>query len=510
MTLNVDEPLHPGASFRVKVWADDQSASKGESGEDVAIRVPKAQREFVLSVRLLVSAHFELPASKPKRVTLRRDKSSTSHAVFAVRVRDERLPNCQAEITALFQHDGRPAGKVVRQPKILGISPTPPSSYSLAFAPDVIVTPDRDPPPAMTEFQTAKAGSARPDVTISVLDTGERDLRHYRLIVETASGQRWEFPWVLPKRSDEIVQSAMELFVKADMSATGRISALKGAGVSMFEVTPIDFQQRFWRLVEKHKPQTILIISEEPYIPWELMVPTRWSEDDRRIDRPPLGVEFSIGRWVNRQYLQPPQRLPFSFTFVVAPRYAIGPQLKYAEREAKLVATSFRPSERIRPANLESVEQSVSKRDVRLLHFVGHGDATSQQTLYMDNKKDNLSCAQFKGLRGFVDRFPRARTFVFLNACEVGRPAPSLVGVGGLANEFLAIGAGAVIAPLWSVEDDVAFEVAKYFYETLQKSPRMPFAKILQTVRKKAYDGDAKDTWAAYSFYGSPNAALRG
>jgi hypothetical protein len=301
----------------------------------------------------------------------------------------------------------------------------------------------------------------------------------------------------------------MDVFVQSDETATGttgRIAALTGAGISMFEATPSRFQELFWRFVDTN-PKTILVISEEPYIPWELMVPTRWSRGTRE-QRDPLGVEFSIGRWQHRQYIAPPQKMAFKLTYVVAPRYSSERRLRHAEREAKLVARSFPPSRRIDPANVTTLDQSVGERDVTLLHFVCHGADKSPQTIYMDHERDNLNSLQVKALKGFVRTFPRARTFVFLNACEAGRPTPALVGIGGLANEFLAIGAGGIIAPLWSVADDVAFEVATEFYEAILRSPRRPFAAIFRDIRRKAYSGKAEDTWAAYCFYGDPNATL--
>jgi CHAT domain-containing protein len=183
--------------------------------------------------------------------------------------------------------------------------------------------------------------------------------------------------------------------------------------------------------------------------------------------------------------------------------------LQYAEAEAKLVAQAFPPSQRIDPANLTALDKKLGDSSVTLLHFVCHGEDKSPQKIYLDNEIDNLNCLQVKGLEGFVRTFPRARTFVFLNACEVGRPAPALVGIGGFANSFLEIGAGGVVAPLWSVADDIAHSVAKEFYETVRRSPKTPFAKILQGIRKKAYMGTAEDTWAAYCFYGDPQAALQ-
>jgi hypothetical protein len=507
MDLSVPGPLRAGAEFHVDVWTDERQAREGELTEPIVVPMPARVRSIALSVTLLVSAHFRTRGETHKQLTLRRDLPESDHVSFTVSVRRGRLPRSQPELTALFSHGERPAGKVVRQPSIAGLDPQPPAPRKVAFAPEMEVTPEVAPPPARVEIE---ARARRADVTISVLDSGERDGRHYHMIVDAADGARWEGPWVLAQRSDELVKSAMDVFVQSKetgTSTTGRIAALTGAGIDMFAATPPEFQQLFWRFVEK-KPKTILVISEEAYIPWELMVPTRWSRSGRT-QREALGVEFSIGRWIHRQYVSPPQAMSFKLTYVVAPRYASDRQLRHAEREAKLVAKSFPPSRRIDPASVTTLDRAIGERDVTLLHFACHGQDAAPQTIYMDNEKDNLNCLQVKALQGFVRTFPRARTFVFLNACEVGRPAPALVGVGGLANEFLAVGAGGVIAPLWSVADDIAFDVAKAFYKGVSRSPRRPFAAILRDIRRKAYSGRAEDTWAAYCFYGDPRATLR-
>jgi hypothetical protein len=508
MNLSAPEPIPVGAAFDVDVWADERRAREDERSEPLAVRMPKGVRELALSVRLLLSPHFRAEGTTRKDLIVRRDRRETDHLKFAVSVRDGNLPSSRPEITAIFSYHGRPAGKVVRQPAIAGFRPKPPASRKLAFAPEMVVSPDAEPPDPIAEIQTNARGA---DLTISIVDAGEKDGRHYHMIVHAAGGEHWEGEWVLPKRSDELVKSAMDAFVQSDETGTGttgRIAALTGAGIDMFQATPEGFQTLFWTLVDKKTLRTILIVSEEPYIPWELMVPIRW-RDGRREDREPLGVEFAIGRWLHRQYISPPQKMSFTLTYVVAPRYSVERRLSHAEREAKLVATSFPPSRRIDPASVTTLDKAVGDKDVTLLHFVCHGKAEAPQTIYMDNEKDNLNCLQVKALKGFLHTFPRARTFVFLNACEVGRPAPALVGIGGLANEFLAIGAGGVVAPLWSVADDVAFQVAKEFYEAIGRSPKTPFATIVQALRRKAYEGTAEDTWAAYCFYGDPRAALQ-
>jgi len=70
----------------------------------------------------------------------------------------------------------------------------------------------------------------------------------------------------------------------------------------------------------------------------------------------------------------------------------------------------------------------------------------------------------------------------------------------------IAIGSG-VIAPLWSVKDSIAHEIAEKFYERIQNEPSTPFAEILADLRKLSYKAEGgEDTYAAYCFYGDPLA----
>jgi CHAT domain-containing protein len=111
------------------------------------------------------------------------------------------------------------------------------------------------------------------------------------------------------------------------------------------------------------------------------------------------------------------------------------------------------------------------------------------------------------GMSG-AGRFQESQPMVFLNACEIGRPEPALVGVEGFAKSFIALGARCVIAPLWSVKDSIAHQVATEFYQRMSQEPGLPLAAILRDIRRKAYEEDGgEDTYAAYTFYGDPLAA---
>jgi hypothetical protein len=85
-----------------------------------------------------------------------------------------------------------------------------------------------------------------------------------------------------------------------------------------------------------------------------------------------------------------------------------------------------------------------------------------------------------------------------------------MTSAGGFAPTFLQLNAGAVIAPLWSVFDTDAEEVAEMFYRSVQQSPQESFAETVRKIRATAFKRNPPDglaTYAAYCFYGDPLAA---
>jgi CHAT domain-containing protein len=212
-------------------------------------------------------------------------------------------------------------------------------------------------------------------------------------------------------------------------------------------------------------------------------------------------------------------------SFVISPVYA--PPLSFAQDEAKLVKDSF-AGEIITPANFDNIEKNLGSQGKSLVHFCCHGE--DQETLIAaigsrnEDEHDKrtrsrvqiirlengqtLNSTQILGMAGVDTIFEQKHPLVFLNACEVGRGIPALLGVGGFAKSFLDLRASAVIAPLWSVKDTIAHEIAETFYKRVKAEPNTPFAEILRDLRRKAYaPGEAQDTYAAYCFYGDPGAS---
>ena len=121
---------------------------------------------------------------------------------------------------------------------------------------------------------------------------------------------------------------------------------------------------------------------------------------------------------------------------------------------------------------------------------------------------DLLDAQQLRALPGFTHACRTHKRLVFLNACEVGRTVPGLVGAAGLAWSFIDIDASGVIGTLWSVDDHTAHEVAQRFYRALTDKRGTPFAEALRQIRADGFTANGEDTFAAYCFYGDPLACL--
>lgn len=162
----------------------------------------------------------------------------------------------------------------------------------------------------------------------------------------------------------------------------------------------------------------------------------------------------------------------------------------------------FDPGSPVSPATFDGVDKGLAGPPRDVIHFVCHGKSAALQTLDLETP-DTLDCSQVRTLKGFLSAF-EGGPLAFLNACEVGGQVPALDGVGGFANSFIQLGASAVVAPLWAVQDKAAFGVTQTFYPLALKG--IPFAQIMQQIRAKAYD-EAVDSYAAYCFYGDPMAS---
>jgi CHAT domain-containing protein len=161
-----------------------------------------------------------------------------------------------------------------------------------------------------------------------------------------------------------------------------------------------------------------------------------------------------------------------------------------------------------------------------LLHFAGHGQTNSQDIfsaqILLQGRMESVTHADGSlDPPNYVPEFLSAitvdshanlgspnstRPIVCLNACQAGRLAYELTGIGGFAKAFLKRGAGVFVGALWSVGDSPARTFVQDFY--LQLKSGSDLATSAMHAREEARTkGDA--TWLAYVVYGHPSAKLK-
>ena len=502
LDLSADEPLAPGQSFQALVYLDQLEPRPGETVRDVVIDLPDDLEVLDIEVMLVGTDHFEVTGESFKTLTMNRDDETSEKLSFDVRVVDEAPLDQPAALTAHFTYNHRPSGRVQRAVDVKGAPAQAPEEEA----------------PPVAHDEVAVDGRALPaDITVDVVRTPDNDGRRFLVTVRTTLVDDFVMtkpdPWNFEDETDVMVAGMMSQFSLDSASPDDRKASLEGAGILLWEeAAPQAFKDLFWRLIEdENPPRTIYIASEEPHIPWELMRPHRERADGSIEQRDALGVEFIIGRFVGPGHRSPKQNDVIDASYIVAgTKYIRQKRLKTAADEAKWVADRF-DGTIVTPASRAGLDKLLEERAVGLLHFVAHGksDPKAPQLLVLDDDAI-FNSMQVRAMKGLTAACQTKAPLVFLNACEVGRPAPSLVGAGGFASEFIKAGARGVVAPLWSVKDSLAHEVAVDFYQAALDKPQRPFADILREIRAKSYaEGGGEDTYAAYCFYGDPLTSLK-
>jgi hypothetical protein len=492
LDLSVAGPLRAGTVFDVLVYADRLPARSGEDTEDVVLTAPESVKEIRLDVWLVATRHFLVTDAPIKALTLDLKQASSEVARFRVAVVAEADASDEPLISASFSCNGRPSGRVTRVVPVLG------DDGHAAHRGGV----------SGSGLEVDVAAVA-PDLVMEI-SSPENDGRRFEVRVETPllPLERRTETWFLPAEAPVLVHAAMQQFFAPHASRAARLSSLEGAGLDLFDAAPALFKEVYWRLVDAgRKPRTMFVASDERSMPWEVVVPHRRNASGEREVHRPLGTELAIGRWHRQSGVSPRQRVSLGSSYVVAPNYVTSSPLEHAAVEAEFVCSRFAGS-RIEPARFDHLDLTLATAGVDLLHFACHGesDEHGQQVLLLD-EPDVLNSQQIRAMPGLTKACREHKPLVFLNACEVGRPSPGLVGASGFAKSFIEIDASGVVGALWSVDDHTAHKVAVEFYEQILAQPKTPFAEVLRRIRAQAYSQAGDDTYAAYCFYGDPAAS---
>ena len=259
---------------------------------------------------------------------------------------------------------------------------------------------------------------------------------------------------------------------------------------------------------------TLQIVSDEPWIPWELIKPYDDETGQELLDHDFLCLQFELARWVCPAANAPATEIAVDSVACIAPSDS---ELPYAQQEKKELETLAQSlhwhTHSPDPADLKAVEELLrGDQPIRLWHFACHGDfnrgVPGKSPLYLENNSqlppdDIVGPAQ--------THLKRDQPLVFLNACRAGTGGLSITGLDGWASVLVRnCGVGALIAPMWSVSDRLACEFSRVFYDRLQREPGCTIAIATRTARRHLReDSPHNPTWLAYSLYAHPNARVK-
>ena len=276
---------------------------------------------------------------------------------------------------------------------------------------------------------------------------------------------------------------------------------------------------------DRAEAASVLLFTEEPYVPWELASFTPPLATSFGGMSPFLGAHVALGRWPltdTRPKPAPRRSVEVVDRAVLTAKY-VGvtgwPQLPFAEAEAAALAERYPRTEVVAPVFRDVLKCLGGEPAADVLHVALHGRFDPQgvdQGLVLLAPKPNGALGPQYLKPQHVDSVAMPRpTFLFLNACQVGQGQVALGDYAGLAAAFLRAGASGVVAALWNVEDEIASRVAEDFYTAVYGGDDTPsVAEALRRIRA-IYTADNVDagtgasaTFVAYQLFGHPRLRL--
>lgn len=304
-------------------------------------------------------------------------------------------------------------------------------------------------------------------------------------------------------------------------NAVGTVAANQNIGKALFEIlVPNAIKDR----APDQRSTVLLLDTRSAAIPWELF--EDGLQTDRR-PRGPLAIEAGLVRQLvdehgRQQVRQAPDRtaLVVGDPIVDDDRFA---PLPGAEAEANAVAAQLAGRYDVKSlvkdqAKPQAILAALHERPWQVVHLAMHGVIDFP---IVDGGKELVTGAVAgKGAFLTTDDFNQMRyvpDLVFLNCCFGGsaaadarRPVPRYPELAAnLAIQFIKMGAKAVVAAGWAVDDGAAQAFARSFYTNMLGG--QSFGEATLRARQEIYRRFPHvNTWGAYQCYGDPTFHLDG
>ena len=223
----------------------------------------------------------------------------------------------------------------------------------------------------------------------------------------------------------------------------GRLNSI---GMSLYRrLFPDDFKHLYWSKLRDHV-KNIVIISFEPWIPWELIRP--FNVDTNEVEDGFLCEKFNLTRWLAGA------GFPDTLSLEQLGLIVSASSLDAAKLESTEIRRILGAKVRDISSSSDAVYQLLRSSELSCLHFACHGsfnrDNPDMSTLKLEDGT-GISPIDIDG-DGLI--FGKNKPLVFLNACETGQSGYALTGMGGWAEAFIGRAkCSGFIGSIWKAND---------------------------------------------------------
>ena len=522
-----------------------------ESG-GVTVTAPKGWTELQIQTEITApDLRFE-PGRTSGTIVVRNNAPSEPYRVKAW-VTGYLKEQEMIEVHATFYYEGRNCGSACRAfpiSQVIGANPLPTALTDGPTAvrarerelqgskvvdnvlsmelPKQSVVPDsrREVPPIRytTGSMEAPLGAQPPKLTIEIHTFGlkEPGRQFWHLRVPDDVRNECTLPPNLTAdidlKTDEPKYVADLFEVLDDVESGQHMTLFQGLGDRLYAMTPACFQQVYWLLFDKYGNFPIQILSDDPYVPWELMRPTRPESDQRGPDPEILARRHPLGRWFLSKEGSMLMHLRAGKVATIAPDYSKSPPHKglkpllSAQAESQKICSKLGPNAvpiTGRKQNVIDLFEDAKKEDIGLVHYAGHGASNIGKAEHAQLFLEDTDLRALDICRKETQLGRNRHSLVFFNACGAGAPGLNLGVIGGFAEALIEDKFGGFIAPLWSVVDVDASSVILEFLDNVllaDEAQRQTFAHALQKIRYES--GEESPTFLSYTYYGDVMAAF--
>lgn len=461
-----------------------------------------------LTVRVLAPDFDEETRRWERTITVRSDEDSDP-AVFLLK--GDNLG--KKRITIDFLHKGRQVGSVAFMTEVTELQ-TAGASVTLTHrgdAPEFARFERTPPPPADLHLRVVKKAqentlafwldSPLPAVPFRNEFMGETPL--------TSQDPMTFLVQELAPLDEMVAVLAADLAADERASATQRLAAL---AEGLFEqLLPERFRAAYFTeilpLCDAGVIKSLLVTSDEPWIPWELLKPLYFNQfEGKEYIDDFWATRFQLSRWLAGR--GPQARIEVKTAALVLPDVGLpavaGERAFFDELSARRMIQLAGPS-----MLRQEVLDLFSAGGYQVMHIATHGqfNAENAEQSVIELADAPLHPSDLRGslLRGMRRSMP----LVFLNACDGGRTNFGLTGLGGWAEKlFKEANAAAFVGALWEVHDELAVAFSTYFYNRLAEGDTLGEAVRAARAHLRELD-PVNPTWLAYTLYGDPNAAVQ-